>query len=111
MSLVDLSRAIERVMSDKTDEEIQLYIDMAMADMRRVGVRESLLDPENLTPLAKGAAIFYVEANYGHDNSEHDKWHARYMETVASLMNSSANECDKTVQVTQSDSADGDEEP
>lgn len=97
MALVDLARSIERVVSNKTDEEIQLWIDTALADMRRVGVRESLLDPEDLTPLAKSAAMFYVKANYGHDNSEHDKWHSRYIEAVSCLMNSSANECDTTV--------------
>lgn len=103
MSLLEEARTLVRVCSDKTDAEIQLYLDAALADMRRVGVRSSLLDPESLTPLAKMAAFFYVEANYGHDNAkEFGIWWDRYLFTVTSLMNSSANECDETVNTDES---------
>ena len=96
MSLLDEARVVVRVCHNKTDVEIQAYIDAALEDMRRVGVRESLLDPEALTPLAKMAAFDYVEAHYGHDNpKEFPMWWERYLFTVTSLMNSSANECDE----------------
>lgn len=96
MSLVDEARTVVRVCHSKTDGEIQAYIDAALADMRRVGIRESLLDADSLSPLAKMAAFFYVEANYGHDNpKEFPIWWERYMLTVTSLMNSVANECDE----------------
>lgn len=109
MSLLDEARTVVRVCHDKTDVEIQAYIDAALADMRRVGVRESLLDPEALTPLAKMAAFDYVEAHYGHDNpKEFPMWWERYLFTVTSLMNSSANECDEE-DVSDSDAPDGDE--
>lgn len=94
MSLLDDVRAAERVVSDLTDGELQVYIDAAIAEMRRVGVRESLLDQESLTPLAKYAVFMHVKANYGHDDSEFPMWWTRFNQTVLSLVNSSMNECD-----------------
>lgn len=94
MSLLDDVRAAERVVSDLTDGELQVYIDAAIAEMRRVGVRESLLNQESLAPLAKYAVFMHVKANYGHDDSEFPMWWTRFNQTVLSLVNSSMNECD-----------------
>ena len=94
MSLLDDVRAAERVVTDLTDGELQILIDAAIAEMRRVGIRDSLLAEETMTPLAKYAVMMHVKANYGHDDSEHAMWWSRFNTTVMSLMNSSMNECD-----------------
>lgn len=93
MTLVEEARAAERVLTDKTDVEIRVLIDAAIGDMRRVGIREALLSEEDMAPLAHYAVLMFVKANYGHDDSEHDKWQQRYRWAVTALMNSKANEC------------------
>ena len=96
MSLLDDVRAAERVVSTLTDGELQIYIDAAKRDMRRVGVREELIEPEEtMDPMARLAVVMHVKGSYGHDDSEHDKWWKRYHETVTSMLNSSMNECDE----------------
>ena len=97
MSLVDDVRTALRVVSTKTDDEIQLYIDAAVSDMRRVGIRDKLLEPESMTPLARSAVVMFCKATYGHDNSaEFPIWWNRYQWSVLALMNSSMNECDES---------------
>lgn len=88
MALLDEMRAAVRVMSDMTDDEIQTWIDAAIADMRRCGVLPELLVEESLSPLAKSAVTNYVRANYGLDNSESTRFHESYNLTVTNLMNS-----------------------
>lgn len=93
--LLDEVRTALRVTSEMTDSEIQAWIAAAIADMRRVGIREELLDEENLAALPKAAVILYVKSMYGYDNSEAQRFLAAYRATVASLMNSKANVCDE----------------
>jgi len=100
-TLLELCRSAERVVSTMTDDEIQMLIDAAVAEMRRVGVRESSLgisdgemDESKMNPLARYLIVMFVKANYGHDDAtEFQIWDSRYTTTLTALMNSSMNEC------------------
>ena len=107
MTLIEEARTVERVVSEMTDVEIQVLIDAAMDDMRRVGIREALLSQEDMAPLAHYAVLMFVKANYGHDDSEHDKWQQRYRWAVTALMNSKANECAEDATTTTGTTAGG----
>lgn len=93
MSLLDDARRATRTVSTEMDEELKDLIAAALTDMRRTGVRESLLDPSSIDPLPKMAVLLYVKANYGYDNSEADRFMASYRQTVADLLNGDQNEC------------------
>lgn len=93
MALLDDARLALRVTSNMTDVEVQLWIDAALADMKRVGIREELIDADNPSALVRGAVICYVKAQYGYDNSEAQRFMAAYRATVAGMLNSSDNEC------------------
>lgn len=93
MSLLDDMRMRVRVTSTATDEEIDGEIYAAIADMRRVGIKEHLLDAETPNPLVKHAIAMYVRAYYGYDNAnERPQFIAAYERTVCDLLNSKANE-------------------
>lgn len=93
MSLLDDVRRATRTVSNEMDEELKDLIAAALSDMRRTGVRESLLDPSSLDPLPKMAVILYAKANYGYDNAEAERFMASYRQTVADLLNGDENEC------------------
>lgn len=95
MALLDEVRTWLRVSADVYDAEIATLIESALTDMRRVGVREELLDPDSLYPLAKKAVMVYAKAQFGFDNKEADRFMLSYQQTVADLLNSSANEMDE----------------
>lgn len=93
MSLLDDMRMRVRVTSDATDEEIDGEIYAAIADMRRCGVKEPLLDMEKPHPLVKHAIAMYVRAYYGMDNAtERPQFIQAYERTLCDLLNSKANE-------------------
>ncbi len=93
MALLDEMRVRLRVASDMTDSEIEGEIYAAVADMRRVGVREELLDMDAPSPLVKHAIALYCKAYYGYDNAvERPQFIAAYERTVCDLLNSKANE-------------------
>ena len=94
MALLDLAREVQRVVSTATDAELTLLIDAAIAELRRVGIREELLNPDDMDPLAKMAVMMHVKASYGHDDAESDRWWSRFQHWVTALMNSTANVCD-----------------
>ena len=118
MALLDLAREVQRVVSTATDAELTLLIDAAIAELRRVGIREELLNPDDMDPLAKMAVMMHVKASYGHDDDESDRWWSRFHYFVTALMNSTANVCDDyedTSSASETDSetdtnADGDTE-
>lgn len=73
------------------DDEIQDLIDAALADLTRVGIIPSLLDPDSLHPLAKMAVKLYAKAHFGYDNDEATRLAESYERTVVDMMNSTAN--------------------
>ena len=92
MALLDDVRSCLRVTSTLSDPEIQMWIDAAIADMRRCGVRDDLLDTATMNSLAKSAVTCFVKANYGYDNAEAPRFTATYKAILAALLNSRANE-------------------
>lgn len=92
MALIDDVKLALRVSSDAFDAEVAMYVASALTDMRRVGVRESLLDADQPLPLVKTAVCLYAKALFGYDNSEASRFMQAYNQTVADLLNSSANE-------------------
>lgn len=73
------------------DDEIQDLVNAALADMTRVGIVASLLDPDNVGPLAKQAVKLYAKAHFGYDNDEAERFSESYERTLVDLMNSTAN--------------------
>lgn len=92
MSLLDDAKECLRVTHSKSDAEIQMWLDAAIADMRRCGVKKELLDESTMNSLAKSAVICFVKANYGYDNSEAERFMASYQGMLTALLNSSSNE-------------------
>lgn len=92
MALLDEMRMRVRVASDMTDGEVEGEIYAALADMRRCGVKDDLLDEEDPSPLVKHAIALYCKAYYGYDNSEREQFVRAYERTVCDLLNSKANE-------------------
>ncbi len=94
MALLDEARVHLRIMSEETDAEIETHIAAALRDMRRLGVREELLNENGtMDPLAKQAVFMYCKAHYGYDNSEAVRFSDDYRMTVTALMHSDA--CDE----------------
>lgn len=93
MSLLDDARRATRTVTTEMDDELLGHIAAALSDMRRVGVREELLTPPDLEPMAHEAVLLYVKAHYGYDNPEAQRFLDSYKQTVTDLVNSSHNEC------------------
>lgn len=94
MALLDDIRTAVRVTSTATDSELAMWRDAAIADMRRCGVKDELLDEslETFDPLVRSAVVCFVKGNYGYDNSEAPRFMAAYKSVLAALLNSTANE-------------------
>ena len=92
MALIDDVRVSLRVVSDATDVEIQMWIDAAIADMRRCGVRDELLDGDPMAPLVKSAVTCFVKGQYGYDNDEAERFMESYKMMLVGLLNSRSNE-------------------
>lgn len=92
MALIDDVRVCLRVTSSLTDSEIQMWIDAAIADMARCGVKEELLYEPTMNSLAKSAVVCFVKGQYGYDNSEAPRFLESYQMMLAGLLNSKSNE-------------------
>lgn len=99
-TLIDLCRVVERVISDKTDVEIQLQIDAAISQMKLLGVSDAALgitdgvmDESAMDPLVKNGVVMLVKSSYGHDDSEFNMWWTRYNTILTQIMNSDLNGC------------------
>ncbi len=88
MALIDKVRSSLYLTSSVTDDVLQTYIDGALDDMRRVGVREELLDEETMSPMATHAVIAHCNAFYNVDSIKSPFWLTSYNHTVTALMNS-----------------------
>jgi hypothetical protein len=91
MSLLDDVKVVCRVGTDKLDVEVETLIAAAIADMKRVGIDEKLLDEEAMAPLVKAAVFSFVKAHFGYDVDERAQFDESYRSLVASLLNSDAN--------------------
>lgn len=90
--LFALVKVVLRVSGDIYDTEINMLIDSAIEDMKRVGIREELLS-EELPPLVVKAVCTYCKAEFGFDNEEAPLIAESYRQIVCDLMNSKANIC------------------
>jgi hypothetical protein len=92
-SLLDEVRIAVRVVSDATDVELEALIDGAIAEMRRIGIRDELLQMDSLSPLAKNAIYMYCKAMYGFGNgTDAPMFWQWFQHSVTALANSDANE-------------------
>lgn len=88
MALLDDVRSSFQLTSTATDVVLQGYIDTAIADMERVGVRPELLVEESIHPIAKNAVIALCQALYDPNAALTPIWLSRYNMAVTNLMNS-----------------------
>ena len=91
MSLLDDMRVQVRVSGSATDGEIDGLIAAALADMERVGVDPTMLDPDAPAPLVRQAVACYVKSLYGFDNADAARLMESYRQIVCDLLNSGAN--------------------
>lgn len=103
MALLDDMRLAVRVTSTAMDTEIQSWIDSAIADMKRVGVDETMLDPESPSAAVRSAITCWVKGNFGYDNDEAARFLDSYRSIVIGLLNSSANVAAEEAEVVTSD--------
>ena len=62
---------IRKTQADALDEDVSQLIEVAIADLKRIGVSESFLS-DITDPILREAVITYTNANYG-ANSEHER--------------------------------------
>lgn len=92
MALFDEVKTCLRVTGDMTDAEIRMWIDAAIADMRRCGVIDELLEESTMGSLARSAVVCFVKGQYGYDNAEAPRFLESYRLMLAGLLNSVSNE-------------------
>lgn len=57
---------LRKMSADTLDEDVEQLINVALADLKRIGVHSSYLDPGNIKdPLIIEAALVYAKANFG----------------------------------------------
>lgn len=88
MALLDDVKVALRVTTDAMDSEIEVLIEAALSDMRRVHVREELLDEDSMAPLVEMAVILFCKARFGYDNDEAERFDESYRQLVADFLNS-----------------------
>lgn len=88
MALLDDVRGSFLLTSTATDAVLQLHIDAALEDMRRVGVRPELLVDGCMNPIATNAVIAFCHAYYDATSVLTPIWVSRYEMAVTNLMNS-----------------------
>lgn len=86
--LLDDVKVALRVSSSKMDAEVQMLIDAAVADMKRIGVNPDLLEPETMDPICKSAVTMYCKGMFGFDNSDAAMFLEAYRNTVKTIANS-----------------------
>lgn len=91
MSLLDDAKLALRVSGTVFDAEIEMLVDAARADLRRIGVRERLLEEGYENSLVRTAVCCYCKANFGYDVKERAQFEESYRRIAVDLANSSAN--------------------
>ena len=88
MALSDDVRVALRVSSEALDPEVDALVAAALADLRRVGVPEALLDEADPDPMVRMAVLMWCKSRFGYDNDEAPRFEEAYRRTVVDLMNS-----------------------
>lgn len=61
---------LRKMSSDPLDEDVGQMVEVALADLRRIGVHPSYLDLKDIKdPLVIEAALLYVKANFGNPDN------------------------------------------
>lgn len=89
MALLDDMKLNLRVTGDWADDEINMLIDGAKADMVRVGIAADVVEEGGA--LVKNAIACYCKSRFGYDNPDSARFEALYRQCVCDLMNSDAN--------------------
>lgn len=87
--LIDTVKTVLRVSSDAYDEEVEILVSSALADILRVGVNPEYVS--GFRPLVKQAVCLYCKANFGYDNEEAARFQESYRQCVTDMLNSSEN--------------------
>lgn len=87
--LVEDARLALRLSCRDYDAEVEALVDAALADMRRVGVREEALSGPS--PLVRHAACLFCKARFGFDSPDAARFDELYRAAVADLLNSEEN--------------------
>lgn len=91
MALIDEIKLILRISNDAYNDEIEMLINAAQADMLRVGVEEAYVNAPKDNPLVKHAIACYCKANFGYDETDATRFDASYRQLVADMLNSKRN--------------------
>lgn len=78
-----------RVSGDDFDDEVDALAAAALADMRRVGIKDEFLVESD--PLTRMAVTCYAKAQFGFDNDDAARFQSSYRQIVVDMLNSSAN--------------------
>lgn len=92
--LLESAKKAVRVSDAAFEDEVDMLIRSAAADLVRVGIDESCFDEESpYYPLVKQAVVLRCKSLFGQDNpnAEMDFWRSSYEQTVDDLLNSGAN--------------------
>lgn len=81
MALIDDAKLALRITSSAYDDEVDMLIDAAKADLLLSGVASAALEADEPDPLVKRAIILYCKAEFGLDNPDAE----RYMASFRSL--------------------------
>lgn len=64
---------VRKTSNDVLDEDVGQLVAVALADLKRIGVHQDYLDPENITdPLIIEAALIYTKANFGNPENHNE---------------------------------------
>ncbi|MCH5340061.1 MAG: hypothetical protein J1E01_01210 [Acetatifactor sp.] len=77
--LIDKAKLrLRKSSNDDLDQDVGQLVEVALTDLKRIGVNESYLHPDELKdPLIIEAVLVYVNANFGNPEN-HDKLMASY---------------------------------
>ena len=85
---LELLKMLLRVTSSAYDDEIKMLYEGAMADMKRVGIKEEILGADPLHPLVLNAVACYIKSRFGYDNPDSAFFEEQYRQITIDLMNS-----------------------
>ena len=73
---------VRKMSSDSLDEDVGQLVAVALADLKRIGVHPSYLNPDDIAdPLIIEAALIYTKANFGNPEN-----HVELMESYNMIL-------------------------
>ncbi len=85
-TLLEEVKTALRVTSTVYDVEVSALIEAARADMKRVGIPETMLG-DTIDPLCKMAILLYCKARFGYDNDEAERFDKSYQQMLKDMRN------------------------